>query len=89
MSTIRAVTEEDLPLADQRQLVLALKRWQSEGQANPLIPCDADVDGDGTADAYGLGPFGDLVYIKGVPLGDTVFESTGGGIEDPLEASDG
>lgn len=81
MITIRPVTDRDLPRADQDQLVLALKRWESEGQVNPLIPCDTDVDGDGTTDAYALDPSGDLVYVTGAPLAETVFESTGGGTE--------
>ncbi|QWY83815.1 hypothetical protein SEA_PERMAG_27 [Microbacterium phage PermaG] len=81
MSTIRAVTEADLPEADREQLLLCLKRWKAEGQTNPMIPCDIDVDGDGTTDAYALGPFGDLVYVRGALIGDTVYESTGDGFE--------
>lgn len=85
MITIRAVTEEDVPVEDQAQLLACLRQWKAEGQTNPLIPCDVDVDGDGTAEAYGLGPFGDLVYVTGITLGDTVYEADGSG----EESSDG
>lgn len=77
-TVIRPVTAKDLPEEDRRQITLALKRWQSEGQSNPLIPCDVDVDGDGQADAYGLDAFGTLVYVTEVPLRLTTYESTGG-----------
>jgi len=88
MTTIRAVTDEDLPREDQAQLKAALLQWKSAGQANPVIPADVDVDGDGTVDGYGLGPFGDLVYVVGVPIKDTVYEADGSGMEqDVTEAS--
>lgn len=81
MSTIRAVTEQDVPVEDQVQLLGCLKQWKAEGQTNPLIPCGFDADGDGTTDAFGLGPFGDLVFVSQVPIGETVHEATGEGIE--------
>lgn len=89
MTTIRAVTDEDLSREDQVQLLACLKQWQAEGQDNPIIPCDVDVDGDGTADGYGLSTFGELVYVSGVKLGHTVYESDGTGFEDEWDASDG
>lgn len=80
MGTIRAVTDADLSRADQAQLKASLVRWKIDGQDNPLIPCDVDVDGDGTADAYGL--VNDvLVYITGVTIGTTVYEADGSGVE--------
>ncbi|QCQ57468.1 hypothetical protein SEA_SUCHA_23 [Microbacterium phage Sucha] len=91
--TIRRVEPNDLPLEDQRQLVEALKQWQSEGEELPMIPCDFDVDGDGTTDAYALDPSGNLVYVSGVTVAETVSESTGGGTETSApgleEVSDG
>ncbi|WKW85451.1 hypothetical protein SEA_MILANI_27 [Microbacterium phage Milani] len=79
--TIRPVTEDDLPLEDQRQLVEALELWKAEGAELPMIPCNLDVDGDGTTDAYSLDPSGNLVYVTGAPVAETVYESTGGGTE--------
>jgi len=81
MTEIRAVTEADVPLVDQATLVACLRAWQEEGQANPLIPCDVDVDGDGTADAFGLSPLGQLVYVTGANLKHTVYEADGTGVE--------
>lgn len=81
MTTIRAVTEEDLPAADQAQLKACLLQWKASGQQNPIIPTDVDVDGDGIVDGYGLGPFGDLVYVTGAQLKDTTYEADGSGIE--------
>lgn len=77
-SSIRLVTDADLPRADQGNLIAALKQWQADGEDNPLIPTDVDVDGDGTADAYGLDAFGRLVYVSGANLADTVHQATGG-----------
>lgn len=83
MNTIRAVTDDDLPRDDQLALVAALRVWQGEGNENPMIPCDMDADGDGSTDAYGLGALGELVYVTGASLGDTVFEATGDSEEVP------
>lgn len=82
---IRAVTDEDLPREDQAQLLACLVQWKADGQKNPLIPCDVDVDGDGIVDAYGLGPFGDLVYVTGATVKDTVYEADGSGLEQAVE----
>lgn len=81
MSTIRAVTEEDLPLVDQVQLLASLRQWEVDGHTNPLIPIDVDIDGDGQPDAFGLGPGGELVYVTGTRLEETVFKSDGSGLE--------
>lgn len=86
MNTIRAVTDEDLPREDQEALLTCLKQWQEEGQGNPHIPCDLDADGDGTTDAFALGPFGDLVIVSQVPLADTTYVATGEGVETTGEA---
>lgn len=81
MSTpIRLVTDEDLPRADQENLIAALKQWIAEGtDPNPLIPALDDIDGDGIVDAYGLDGFGRLVYVSGlVTIDKTVLKSVGG-----------
>lgn len=88
MATLIRPVGDDLPDADRAQLVACLTLWRTEGQANPVIPCDVDVDGDGIVDGYGLGPSGELVYVSGVAIADTVFEATGGGVENPAEAAD-
>lgn len=85
-AVIRPVGNE-VPAEDRAQLLACLKEWQTGGVQNPLIPCGYDVDGDGSTDAFGLGPFGELVYVRGAKIGDTVFESTGGGTETGSEVS--
>jgi hypothetical protein len=57
---------------DRQALTEALRRWRLAGEANPLIPIDADLDGDGVADAWGLDSFSNLVLVPGVALADTV-----------------
>lgn len=80
MAVVHPVT--DLPQADYAELRAALLGWRDAGQANPLIPLDYDVDGDGTTDAYGLDDLGRLVYVSGADLDETVAEATGNGTED-------
>lgn len=78
---IREVTTADLPEEDIAQLTACLLQWKRDGQNNPMIPCDADVDGDGLADAFALNGFGKLVFVSGVALGDTVYKADGSGLE--------
>jgi hypothetical protein len=72
MADIRRVTHQDVPLEDQAQLLISLRQWRDEGNPNPLIPTDVDVDGDGVVDAFGLDDAGQLVYVSGASLADTV-----------------
>ncbi|WP_439593882.1 hypothetical protein [Microbacterium sp.] len=78
----------DLPREDYRALRDALLAWKAEGIASPIIPHDIDVDGDGIVDGFGLDDADELVYVKGVPLEETVAQSTGGGVETDREAVD-
>ncbi|QGZ16729.1 hypothetical protein PBI_DEWDROP_82 [Microbacterium phage Dewdrop] len=75
---------DSLPEEDREGLLKALLQWRAEGNPNPLIPADHDVDGDGTADAFGLNAFGQLTVYFGVKLSETVTESDGGGVEAPV-----
>jgi len=76
---------DTIPPADQEQIKASLLQWQEEGQENPMIPLDGDVDGDGVADAFALDSFGNLVIVPAVPVADTVSVSTGSGIETDRE----
>jgi hypothetical protein len=70
------LTEED-----KAELKAALLTWRNDGVANPKIPLDYDVDGDGIADAYGLDANDELILIPGVLVADTVaLTGTEGGI---------
>lgn len=64
---------------DKEQLRAALQTWKDEGQESPLIPTDTDIDGDGTADAFGLDDQGNLTIVFGVKLEETVYEADGDG----------
>lgn len=86
-AVIRPVRDDEVSAEDRAQLVECLKTWQKEGTQNPMIPVDYDVDGDGSVDAFGLGPFGELVYVSGATVRDTVYVSTGGGEETGTEVS--
>jgi len=81
MQIIREVTEQDLPAADREELRTALSRWADEGVAEPMIPFNEDIDGDGTTDVFMLDGFGRLVFASGVRIHDTVSVSDGTGIE--------
>lgn len=75
--SIRAVTTDDLPQEDIAALTECLQRWRDAGVAEPLIPHSVDVDGDGQADAFSLDASGQLVFVRGVALADTVYQATG------------
>lgn len=51
--------------------------WRAEGNTNPLLPLNVDIDGDGIVDAYGLDANDDVVLVSGTKLEDTVFVSDG------------
>ena len=48
----------------------ALLHWRAEGQAKPVMPVYADLDGDGIADYWGLDDDGELIVVSGDQLGD-------------------
>lgn len=54
-----------------------LLQYKAEGVENPLLPLNADVDGDGIADAYALDAFGKVILVSNVPLSETVYVSDG------------
>lgn len=54
-----------------------LLQWKSEGVANPLLPSDVDVDGDGIVESYGLDENDNVILVRGAALTDTVYLSDG------------
>lgn len=78
-----------VPKADKEELLAALLQWKAAGNPDPLIPTDHDVDGDGSADAFGLTADDQLTIIFGAKLSETVAESDGGGIEAPIVQTGG
>lgn len=71
------IAEIGLSDADRAELRQALLNWKAEGQANPLIPFDVDIDGDGIADSFGLDENDELVFVSGATLDSTVYQSDG------------
>ena len=74
-------TEDDT--AAIREILLA---WKKEGNANPLLPADVDIDGDGIVDSFGLDEDDNVIVVSGVKLEETVYVSDGddireGGVE--------
>lgn len=66
---------------DKAALKQALLTWRDEGVANPRIPLDYDVDGDGIADAFGLDANDELILIPGTLVAETVaLTGTEGGL---------
>lgn len=67
--------------SDREALVTALKQFQDDGVANPKIPLDYDVDGDGKTDAWALDTFGQLTLVNVDDVAETVYVSEGTGVE--------
>lgn len=67
-----SVTQEDVSVI--RDILL---REKSEGNPNPLLPADVDLDGDGTADSFGLDVNDQVIVVPGVRLENTLYESEG------------
>ena len=62
---------------DQAALRDALLAWKKDGVANPLIPMDHDVTGDGVFDSFGLDEHDELIVVEGAHLDDTVAKAVG------------
>ena len=59
-----------------------LEAYKAEGNPNPLLPLNVDIDGDGIVDAYGLDESGEVILVPGNKLEDTVYVSDGDDIID-------
>ena len=75
----------DLPDEDKAAIKAGLLAWRTEGNDNPMLPVNLDLNGDGVSDAYGLDENDELVVIPGVPVEETVYESEG----DDIDPQDG
>jgi hypothetical protein len=67
----------DLSREDYQAIRGILLGYRDTGVERPLLPSDVDIDGDGTADCYGLDEHDGLVYIAAVHLDETVYVSDG------------
>jgi hypothetical protein len=66
----------DLSREDYQAIRGILHGYRADGVERPLLPSDVDIDGDGTADCFGLDSFGELVYVTSA-LAETVYVSEG------------
>lgn len=70
-------TEEDTTAI--REILLG---WKAEGNENPLLPADVDIDGDGIVDSFGLDENDNVIVVPGVKLEETVYVSDGDDVRD-------
>lgn len=77
--------ENTLTEEDEAVIRGLLEDQARAGAERPLLPLDVDIDGDGIADAWGLGDDGQVVLVPGVPLASTCYLSDG----DDVRGQDG
>lgn len=71
------MTKITLTPEDSEAIKAALLMMRERGEANPLLPTDFDLNGDGTVDAFGLGANDEIIVVHGVPIGETLYGSEG------------
>ena len=67
---------------DAAAIKAILLQWKSEGNPNPLLPADVDIDGDGIVDSFGLDENNNVIVMSGTKLEDTVYVAEGEQYED-------
>lgn len=67
---------------DAAAIKAILLQWKSEGNPNPLLPADVDIDGDGIVDSFGLDENNNVIVVSGTKLEDTVYVAEGEQSED-------
>lgn len=67
---------------DAAAIKAILLQWKSEGNPNPLLPADVDINGDGIVDSFGLDENNNVIVVSGTKLEDTVYVAEGEQSED-------
>ena len=67
---------------DAAAIKAILLQWKSEGNPNPLLPADVDINGDGIVDSFGLDENNNVIVVSGTKLEDTVHVAEGEQSED-------
>ena len=67
---------------DAAAIKAILLQWKSEGNPNPLLPADVDIDGDGIVDSLGLDENNNVIVVSDTKLEDTVYVAEGEQSED-------
>ena len=62
---------------DRDAIKQVLLMYRAEGNPNPLLPADVDLDGDGIVDSFGLDENDEVVVVRGRKLDETVYVSDG------------
>lgn len=74
----------ELPEEDRALIKQILVGYRKDGNENPLLPLNVDLDGDGITDAWGLDDNDDVVLVPGRPLAQTVYVSDGNDIAEEV-----
>ena len=79
----------DLTATDEDHVAIQqiLLQWKAEGNENPLLPMDVDIDGDGIVDSFGLDADDNVIVVNSTKLEDTVYVSEDDDMKE--EARDG
>ena len=67
---------------DAAAIKAILLQWKSEGNPNPMLPADVDIDGDGIVDSFGLDENNNVIVVSDTKLEDTVYVAEGEQSED-------
>ena len=67
---------------DAAAIKAILLQWKTEGNPNPLLPADVDIDGDGIVDSFGLDENDNVIVVSDTKLEDTVYVAEGEQSED-------
>lgn len=67
----------EMPDRDVEAIRDILEGWKADGNENPLLPMDVDIDGDGKTDAFGLDADGNVIVVSECDLDSTVYVSEG------------
>lgn len=66
-----------LTVEDRDAIKSILVMYRDEGDPNPLLPADVDLDGDGLVDSFGLDENDEVVVVRGRELKETVYVAEG------------
>lgn len=66
-----------LTVEDRDAIKQVLLMYRAGGEANPLLPADVDLDGDGIVDSFGLDENDEVIVVRGKKLEETVYVSDG------------
>lgn len=71
------MVDVSLTKEDRDAIKAVLLMYRREGEPNPLLPADVDLDGDGIVDSFGLNENDEVVVVRGKKLEETVYVSEG------------